>query len=693
MARRALSGGLAALFALGSLTLALPNQAAAAALAPPRPGVALILIEDRVSFDALMAVPQFQALARAGGAGLMATNQSYRDDMHDVYLALGSGAAPGTAVAQLLGLTLRRYGIGVCGIDSATSDLPDPTSPVLLLTLPASQNCLGLSGTSSALLVGIDTPLLQLDDGSPRMIPAAVADRRRALLAQAGAGLSGPGNGSGRTLIMVLSASPSRDMNRAGDEVTPIVMAQGPFDQLVPSAGSLHGLTSDTTRQDGLVSNVDVAPTILAFFGIPIPSAMDGSVIRTTDDPAPFALYRLEREQRRVRLPIQLAVVLFLAAAAMVATVALIVLARRGSLPEPFLGGLRFLVLCCAALPISLIAGGLLPRRTYLVVVPFVVGLTLLLALEARRVGEDDPLRSLTALGAVGLAFIVVDAAFGGHAFRAPLFGGIMFDGVRYFGLGNAFIPTLVASGVFVAWRRERTTAVAVLFGVGLVAGFPHLVARRGRVDHDVRRGGAVVDARAAATSNANEWRTWSRAAMRSVLPWSRGWGRAAGQPVRARVSDARDAVRRTDTRAVGHGDPRGLAPVGHRGRPGPSLSGRAAATHRASRSALARGSWAWADRRGLRTVDDRWRDVLVVLVLSAVVAFVANDTGLSASAPAFVYALAVLACPRSRRPPGRCGLRRERARRAGPVRGRRTDVRPRPEHPLRPARVILTRG
>ena len=54
MARRALSGGLAALIALGSLTVALPGEASAAALAPPRPGVALILIEDRVSFDELI---------------------------------------------------------------------------------------------------------------------------------------------------------------------------------------------------------------------------------------------------------------------------------------------------------------------------------------------------------------------------------------------------------------------------------------------------------------------------------------------------------------------------------------------------------------------------------------------------------------------------------------------------------------
>jgi hypothetical protein len=446
---------------------------------------------------------------------------------------------------------------------------------------------------------------------------------------------------------MVLTPSPSRAMIAGGDEVTPIVIAEGPGNDLLSSTGPVHGLTSDTTRQDGLVANVDVAPTILDFFGIPIPSAMDGSVIRTTDDPAPFALYRLEREQRRIRLPIQLAVVLFLAAAAMVATGALIVLARRRSLPEPFLGGLRCLVLCCVALPISLIAGGLLPRRTYLVVVPFVVGLTLLLALEVRRIGEDDPVRALSILGTVGLAFIVVDAAFGGHAFRAPLFGGSMFDGVRYYGLGNAFIPTLVASSVFVAWRLERTTAVAVLFGVGLVAGFPHLLADVGASITMFAAAGLWWTLARRPRPNAREWRTWVRAAAAVGVVVVVGLGivllvnrYGPGSPTHAtrfverthgRLGTAiRDVWHRL---GIGVGQirryPVGLLP----------LIGLPVALGLAVRGPGPIGV-------GLRTVDDRWRDVVVVLVLAAVVGYFANDTGVAASAPAFLYVFAALALP-----------------------------------------------
>ena len=48
----------------------------------------------------------------------------------------------------------------------------------------------------------------------------------------------------------------------------------------------------------------------------------------------------------------------------------------------------------------------------------------------------------------------------------------------------------------------------------------------------------------------------------------------------------------------------------------------------------------------GLRTVDDRWGDLIVVLVLAAVIGYVANDTGVAASAPAFLYVFAALALP-----------------------------------------------
>jgi hypothetical protein len=323
------------------------------------------------------------------------------------------------------------------------------------------------------------------------------------------------------------------------------------------------------------------------------------------------------------------------------------VLARRGSLPEPFLGWLHLLVLCCVALPISLIAGGLLPRRTYLIVVPFVVGLTLLLALAARDAARGDPLWGMSILGMVGLAFIVVDAAFGGHAFRAPLFGGIMFDGVRYYGLGNAFIPTLVASSVFVAWRLERTTAVAGLFGVGLVAGFPHLLADVGASITMFAAAGMWWTLARRPRPNAREWRTWGRAAVAIGVAVVVGLGivllvnrYGPGSPTHAarfverthgRLGTAiRDVWHRL---GIGVGQirryPVGLLP----------LIGLPVALWLTVRGPGPIGV-------GLRTVDDRWRDVIVVLVLVAVVGFVANDTGVAASAPAFLYVFAALALP-----------------------------------------------
>ena len=40
------------------------------------------------------------------------------------------------------------------------------------------------------------------------------------------------------------------------------------------------------------------------------------------------------------------------------------------------------------------------------------------------------------------------------------------------------------------------------------------------------------------------------------------------------------------------------------------------------------------------------WRDVAIVLALAAAVAYIANDTGMAAAAPAFLYGMAAIAYP-----------------------------------------------
>ena len=81
--------------------------------------------------------------------------------------------------------------------------------------------------------------------------------------------------------------------------------------------------------------------------------------------------------------------------------------------------------------------------------------------------------RATTDIGALSDAFIVVEATLGGTAFGMPLLGGTMFDGVRYYGLPNAFISILLGSALLVAAALNPVPGTLLLFGVGLFAGFP----------------------------------------------------------------------------------------------------------------------------------------------------------------------------------------------------------------------------
>src|SRR5207244_1145466 len=142
---------------------------------------------------------------------------------------------------------------------------------------------------------------------------------------------------------------------------------------------STRALTSDTTHRDGLVANVDVAPTIFQFFGIPIPSEMDGQPIRRDGHVDLFALHRLHLEQRRIRLPVQLAEIGFLAILAFAGIPLLVILGLRGSAPPRIAAVVRYGALCGAAFGIVLLGGGLLPRLTWAVVIPYMVVATLVL--------------------------------------------------------------------------------------------------------------------------------------------------------------------------------------------------------------------------------------------------------------------------------------------------------------------------
>jgi hypothetical protein len=90
-----------------------------------------------------------------------------------------------------------------------------------------------------------------------------------------------PGGAAGRTDLLALSAG------RAPGELLIVVQraSDGPAGELLwAAAGGLSGgmeLSSQSTRERGLIVSVDVAPTILAHLGVAIPADMRGEQIQT----------------------------------------------------------------------------------------------------------------------------------------------------------------------------------------------------------------------------------------------------------------------------------------------------------------------------------------------------------------------------------------------------------------------------
>jgi hypothetical protein len=581
----------------------------------------ILSIENRVSFEQLLAVPGFAQLARAGGAGLMA-------------------AAPNEALSPSLFQVLESAGIQVCSFFAVAAAPQQPSTPGPLVVAtgedPIPECPHGRGAAVGRRLIVIDGGTLVLDEaGAPEAAAVEVlrddgATVRRAVKEVAGSSEIG---------VVVVGLNPSAPMAQRGDVVTPALVARATSDMLFMTSGKQFALTSDTTRQDGLVSSVDVAPTILDLFGLPAPAAMTGRPIRFTDAPAPFDLHRRHLEQRRIRIPVQMAELGFVAALGLVGIPALLVQRRAGRLPPGLASTLRLWALAAVAFPIPLAAGGLLPRLSYGVVVPFVGGSVAVLvaaALWARRWG---PLGPFFLIGAIGLAFVVADLAVG-RGLRIPLLGGTMFDGVRYYGLPNAFIGLLLAGALFAAAVLPGAVGFGLLFGAGVLAGYPSL--------------GANIGASLALFAAAAVW--WTLRVAGQVRPGTVAAGLGtvvvglalvllanrylAGAPthatrlVEASGGNPTDAAGRVlDRLGIGFrmlmDVPAGWLPVAGI----PIILG----------LVLARSK---PIGDGLAHVGRYWREVLIALTIAGIVSYLANDTGVAAVGLTFMYALTGMAYP-----------------------------------------------
>jgi hypothetical protein len=632
----------AALGAVVAAMLASAAPPAAAAEAAPERQVVLVVVPE-LSYARARSDPTLAALARAGGLGLL-TTAGGADLPERTALAIGAGRPVARLGGGRTSLGLEREGLRVTGAPAV-----EPSGSAEPGLLGASLAAAGLTvgyvqvpserfgGVLPAMLAAMDRagriPLASLPYAdawleTEGLTPGEVI-RRSALVVGSDPALvplALEASPAREVLVVVVGAGASEAMRARGERVNAIVLARGEPHALLATGGAPEGLTSDTTRRAGVVAEVDLAPSVLAFLGVPAPASMVGSAVRIGGEP-PAGLYARYLGLRRIAVPAGLAALAF---GLLVLAVALVLVFGRARVsPRASRIALGAVVLA-ASLFVAMLPASWLPSFA-----PLPVGLTLAgasvgMAAVALTWGRGDPRRAVATVAVIGLALVAADAALGWPGQLTPMLGGGALDGVRFFGLGNAYAGVVLAGAVLGAARLPRRAAPWLLVGSAAFAGLPFLGADLG--------GCATLSAAAGLWIGFGRWRRDARAwllglaglvvGIACVLAWDRvlpGGGthvsRAADGLVAALLERLATNVRTTSAMPAAWLTLAGL------------------------------GVWlalAWRTPMrllGALETDPRWRRAIVVLCACGLLGWAVNDTyGLAGSA--FTFACAAMLAP-----------------------------------------------
>jgi hypothetical protein len=218
-------------------------------------------------------------------------------------------------------------------------------------------------------------------------------------------------------------------------------------------------LTSDSTRTDGYVLSTDIAPTILARVGLPVPDEMSGRAMRAQGAPDVAAIESLGA--RMAAIPERRGPVIGVSLLAWILTAILAIALGRGRIVPP---AVRLLTLSVLYLPLVLLLGAALEpseggeRLLVLLGAPALAALTLVALPHYRALALASAL--------VVLAY-AVDVIVGSPWSSLSLLGPNPGLGVRFYGIGN---------------ELEAVLVVLVLAGTGAgLTGFAPRISTRAR--------------------------------------------------------------------------------------------------------------------------------------------------------------------------------------------------------------------
>lgn len=242
----------------------------------------------------------------------------------------------------------------------------------------------------------------------------------------------------GDFMVLLVPTPPSSQLRR-GDSLTPLVLWR-------PN-GTSGLLVSPSTRRPGLVTNLDVAPTLLNLYGVPAPDTMYGRLasVKAVNNPVERLLKMRDQIvatslQRRSILKqlVYVNIGLYLAA---------IVFILFAELPR-WVGWILGLMLPAAmGMPFALLVLPVLNRQSPGSASTWAILIASLVAGAAWAVGRH-PVKLASVIALVTAGAILADTFTGNHLVMNSILGYDPMGGARFYGIGNEYMGVLVGAAI-----------------------------------------------------------------------------------------------------------------------------------------------------------------------------------------------------------------------------------------------------
>ncbi|HEB13029.1 MAG TPA: hypothetical protein ENI11_05090 [Actinobacteria bacterium] len=282
------------------------------------------------------------------------------------------------------------------------------------------------------------------------------------------------------TMIIMVSPFPPVELAKSSLFQAPIIIS---------SRNHRGLLTSASTRWKGMLTNTDIAPTILSFLDVSVPANLRGRSITSIPDDDPLAVVeRLEKKSSinyTARSQIIRAYITVVVVALIVISLAFLLSPRGRKLVyfQPILLSLIFF-------PAVALLGNIpdLPAILLPVVIPLV---SLAAGFATWLIWRHNPVVALAVPCLIGLATLIIQLPLGSILERNSILGMNSIIGARFYGIGNEYTGVMLACAVLcaAAWftiRGDISKTAMSLISSGLfliltiIIGWPSLGANVG---------------------------------------------------------------------------------------------------------------------------------------------------------------------------------------------------------------------